>query len=123
MIDDYVSTLFDEMNRYYEESAAAGTSRDGIISGRESMFQSLVGRFETEFMPRLRDPDRWAFLTSLPLNNARILAGVQYQGGLSDYADVLEKTGGNFPDTLGVYAEAARQPDSRKYLREWAAAR
>lgn len=122
VIDDYVIALFDESNEYYTEAAARGDTKEAIITGREAVFQSVASRFDTDYLPRLADPDRWTFVRDLPLDNARILVGVRYQGGLSDFAAVLTKTHGDFPAALEVFAEAARQTESREYLQNWAAA-
>ena len=122
VIDEYVIALFPESGNYYEAAAARGDSRETIIAGRDAVFQAIAATYETDYEPRLADPDRWTFIRDLPLDNARILIGIRYQGGLSDFEAVLNKTNGDFPATLEVYSEAARQTDSRKYLQDWAAA-
>ncbi|MFQ5495815.1 MAG: aminopeptidase, partial [Phycisphaerae bacterium] len=121
VIDGYAEMLFDEASRYFDEAAARGETLASILAGKSAMYAAAAARFETDFEPRLSDPDRWAFIKTMPLDNARVLAGVRYQGGLSDFSVVLDKVGGRFPDALAVYGEAARRSDSREYLRTWAA--
>ena len=123
VIDDYVVALFNELDQYYSDAASRGLPTDAVIAGRTAAFQAATAGFDAEYVPRLSDPDRWAFIREIPMNNAVILAGVRYGGGLSDFADVLEKTGGDFSEALAVFAEAANRDDSREYLREWVANR
>lgn len=121
VIDEYVVALFDEVAAYYAAAADGGDSKETIVSGRAAVFAAAAGRYATDYAPRLSYPDRWAAVGDMPLDNARILAAVRYQGGLSDFSAVLEKTHGDFPAALAVFADAAGQEDSREYLRDWAA--
>ncbi len=123
IIDEYVSALFGDVDAYYTDAAARGLDREAIIAGRADVFAAAAARFEAEFSPQLGDPQRWAFVGELPLDNARILAGIRYQGGLDDFSAVLDETGGSFPEALEVYAEAAGAADGRAFLRQWAADR
>ncbi|MBN2563185.1 MAG: aminopeptidase [Phycisphaerae bacterium] len=119
VIDDYVNELFAVMTQYYEGAAARGESREEIIAGRQARFDAMADRFATEYEPRLQDPERWAFIADMEMDNARLLAAIRYQGSLADYQAVLDKVGGNFPDALAVFSRAAASPDSREYLRDW----
>ncbi len=122
VIDEYVAALFDDVDAYYADAAAQGLDHEAIIAGRGEVFAAASARFEAEFAPRLGDPQRWAFVSEIPLDNARILAGIRYQGGLDDFSAVLEATG-SFPEALAVYAEAAGSADGRAFLRAWVADR
>lgn len=117
--DEYVGRLYEDAKSYYEESAARGDSKEAIIAGREAVFAASLAAYATEFEPRLHDPDRWRFLGELPLDNAVILGGVRYQGGLEDFRAVFEKLDGDFRSALQVFAEAAAVADSRGYLQTW----
>jgi|CXWL01.1.fsa_nt_gi predicted aminopeptidase len=119
VIDEYVETLYSHMSAYYQSAADQALPRDSIIAGREIEFAALRAMFENDFQPRLNDPAHWQFILDSPLDNARILAGYAYQADLSDYARVLDQLGGVFSDALAVFAEAAKQADSRAFLRNW----
>jgi predicted aminopeptidase len=121
VIDEYVNAVFAEMTQYYEQAAAVGLSRDAIIAGRETRFEAAADRFETEFRPRLMDLERWQHVGEIELDNARLLAAIRYQGSLADYQAVLDRTAGNLREALAVFAQAAARPDSREFLRNWAA--
>ncbi|HWL93256.1 MAG TPA: aminopeptidase [Phycisphaerae bacterium] len=123
VVDAFVVQLYDDAHAYYADSAAAGDDRATIIAGRQSVFDASLARYEAEFETRLHEPQRWASLKDLELDNAVVLAGVRYQAGLEDFAAVLDAAGGDFPAALQVYAEAAGQADSRTYLRDWVADR
>lgn len=122
VIDAYVSMLYSRMTNYYSAAKARGDSKETIIAGREAEFEAGRARYTTEFEPRLADPEHWAFNGNMTLNNARLLAGIAYQGDLSDFEAVFAKVGNNFAELLRVLAEAAKQTDSRAYLRNFAAA-
>ncbi len=121
VIDEYVVALFEDVTAYYTAAADRGDAKETIVAGRAAIFASAAGRYATDYVSRLSDPDRWSGVRDMPLDNARILAAVRYQGGLSDFAAVLEKTNGDFPAALAVLAESADREDSREYLRLWAA--
>ncbi len=123
VIDEYVVALFDEVSAYYAAAAGRGESKETIVAGRVAVFATASGRYATDYAPRLSDLERWTAVGDMSLDNARILAAVRYQGGLSDFAGVLENTSGDFPAALAVFAEAAGREDSREYLRSWAASR
>lgn len=121
VIDEYVNELFTTMAAYYAEAAAAGTPRETILVEREARFTIMTARFADVYQPRLDDPERWSYISRLAVNNAMILTAMRYQGGLSDYQAVFDQLGGDFPRTLAVFKAAAARPDSRGYLRDWAA--
>lgn len=121
VVDEFVARLFEDADAYYAAAHERGDDRGAIIAGREAVFAAALARYETDYEPRLSDPQRWAFLREWSLNNAVILGAVRYQGGLSDFADVLGAAGGDFPAALQVFSEAAARSDSRSYLRQWAA--
>lgn len=122
VIDEYAQFLHDSAADYYAAAAARGDTREQIIAGREAVFAAALDALENEYLPRLHDPAGWAFLLDEPIDNALILAAVRYLGGLSDFADVFAKTGGDFPATLDVFRAAAQANDSRQFLRDWVAA-
>jgi predicted aminopeptidase len=119
VIDEYVNATFQHMSTYYAEAAARGEPPEVIIAGRQAEFEALRASFETDYLPRIADQERWGAVGQVPLDNATLLAGIRYQASLSDYAAVLEKVGGSFPDAIHVFKEAAGVPDSRQFLREW----
>ncbi len=119
--DEFVSLLYEETNAFYVAAAERGDTRESIIMQRDEVFAALLERYGVEFEPRLHDPDRWRYLGSIPLDNAIILSGVRYQGGLEDFSAVFQRTGGDFRAALQVFSEAAQEADSRSYLRTWAA--
>ena len=121
VIDDYVIALYVTMGAYYRAAADRGDASSTIIEGREAEFEALRARYRDEFEPRLSDPDRWAYNRDAVIDNARILAGIVYQGSLDAYEAVFIKLNGFFSDTLKVFNEAASQTDSLGYLRRFAA--
>lgn len=121
VVDQYVTMMFLHMSSYYTEAAARGEPRETIISLREAEFELLRQRYATDFEPFLLDPQLWSVLRNSPINNARLLASIVYQGDLGDYRAVFEKVGGDFRAALAVFQEAANQEDSRAYLRAYIA--
>lgn len=119
VIDQYVTSMYNHMNDYYTQAAAAGIPRETIIAERDAQFEAVRLRYVTDFEPLLMDPDLWVVLRDTPVNNARLLASIVYQGNLSDYRAVYEKVGGDFRGLLAVLQEAANQEDSRAYLRAY----
>lgn len=119
VIDQYVVTMYAHMNNYYTQAASAGIPRETIIAERDAEFAALQQRYTTDFEPMLLDPALWIVLRDTPVNNAKLLASIVYQGDLSDYRAVLEKVDGNFRAALAVFQEAANQSDSRAYLRAY----
>ncbi len=119
VIDEYVNAVFAEMTQYYEQAAADGVASEEIIAGREARFQAAADRFETDYRPRLMDLEHWQHVGEIELDNARLLAAIRYQGSLSDYQAVLDRTAGNLSEALAVFIEAAARPDSREFLRNW----
>ncbi len=123
VVDGFVARLYEDADAYYAAAHERGDDRETIIAGRQAVFASALASFETDYEPRLNNPQRWSFLRDWELNNAVILGAVRYQGVLSDFADVLDAAGGDFPAALQVFSEAAARSDSRSYLRQWAAER
>lgn len=119
VIDEYVVELYSRMTAYYDKAAAAGHSSEEIVTGRQVEFAAAAGRFDSFYRPRLLEPDRWGFAATMELNNARLLTGIRYQGGLSDYQAVLDKLSGNIRESISVFQAAAQREDSREYLRAW----
>lgn len=122
IIDEYVNALYLTMEGYYEESAAAGRSREEIIAGREEQFASAAARYATDYEPRLIDPEHWGPVAAMELNNARIMTAYRYQGGMDVYQAVLDRVGGDFAAAIAVFRDAAAAPgDSKDYLQNWVA--
>jgi len=120
VIDLYVVAAYNRMAAYYAQAAGRGDPPDVIIANRQAELDAALAAYSTTYEPLLADPEYWSFLRTSPFDNARLLAAIVYQGGLSDYEGVFVKVGRSFPDALAVYAEAANQPDSRAYLRAFA---
>lgn len=120
IVDAYVVAAFNRMAAYYAQAAARGDAPDVIITNRQAELDAALASYATTYEPQLSDPEYWSFLRTAPFDNARLLAAIVYQGGLSDYEAVFVKVGRSFPDALAVFAEAANQPDSRAYLRAFA---
>lgn len=119
VIDEYVVDLHDRLAAYYAAAAAAGQTVEEIVAGRQAEFAAASARFQTDYRPRLLDPDRWGFVAAMDLNNARLLTGIRYQGGLEDYQAVVDKLSGDLRQAVEVFQAAAQQADSREYLRAW----
>lgn len=120
IIDTYVIAAYNRMAAYYAQAAARGDPPDVIIANRQAELDAALAAYTSTYEPLLGDPDFWSFLRDAPFDNARLLAAIVYQGGLSDYEAVFTKVGRSFPDALTVFAEAANQADSRAYLRAFA---
>ncbi|HKQ49769.1 MAG TPA: aminopeptidase [Phycisphaerae bacterium] len=120
VIDDYVIALYVTMGAYYRAAADRGDASSTIVEGRQAEFDALRARYRDEFEPQLLDPDRWAYNRDALIDNARILAGIVYQGSLDVYESVFVKLNGIFSDTLSVFNEAASQADSLGFLRRFA---
>ncbi len=122
VIDQYVIALYAQMFAYYDGAKARGESFEQIVEGRSAQFDALRARYREEFEPQLLDPGHWSFNRDAELNNARILAGIVYQGSLDVYQAVFDKVGGSFSDAWSIFSEAAGQADSLGFLRTYAAA-
>jgi len=121
VMDEFVVDLIDRMTAYYSDAAAQGIPRDQIIANREAEFEAARVRYETDYRPRLVDQERWQSIGETTFNNAMLLTAIRYQGWLSDYQAVLDKTGGDFPAAIEVFRLASQAADSRQFLRDWAA--
>lgn len=117
VLDQYVIALYVQMSIYYSAAADRGEPPEQIVAEREAQFEALRARYRDEFEPRLLDPERWAANRVAALNNAKILAGIVYQGSLDAYQAVFDKVGGSFSDALSIFSEAAGQSDSLGFLR------
>ncbi|MCB9852291.1 MAG: aminopeptidase [Phycisphaerales bacterium] len=123
ILDEYVVTLHDRAQAFYDAAAADGKTHDQILIEREDLFSELGQLFTSEFQPRLNLPDEWAFSANPTLDNATILSGVRYQSGLDVYEAVFEAVGRDFPQLISVLQEAANETNSREYLQNWLAER
>lgn len=120
VVDEFVVLLYDEAKSYYDQAAAEGRDAATIVAGREAVFAATAALYATDFEPRLNHPEQFPNLRELEINNAVLLSGVRYQSGLSDFAEVLEAAGGDFPLALEIFSQATGVEDSRSYLRGWA---
>lgn len=119
IIDGYVIDLYLTMRDYYDQPL----SSEEKIAGRAAVFDAHRARFDTDYAPRLNEPDRYAYVRDIPLNNAVILAGVRYQGNLDLYEDVYAALGRDIPAFLALIRDAVKAADSRAWLAEWLASR
>ena len=117
VVDEYVVDLYRRLQAFYDQPI----SSEEKVAGRAAVFDAQRGRWLTDFVPRLHEPDRFARIADVTLDNAAVLAGTRYQMGLDVYRAVYDKAGGDFAALLSVLADAARQDDSAAYLRTWAA--
>jgi len=115
VIDEFITLVYTTLDAYYHQPIPS----DEKIAGRQSQFDQLAARFESDFRPRLKNPDRYAGPGNLRLNNAIILGAYRYRGNLEIYVRVLARLDANFPALWNVLREAARQPDSFAYLEQW----
>lgn len=112
VVDDYVIDLYMRIAAFYDQPI----SSDEKIAGRTAVFDSQRQRWFSDFVPRLRHPDRFAYISDIGLNNAAVLAGVRYQAGLDVYQRVFDKLGHDFAALLEALRQAAQQSDSRAFL-------
>jgi predicted aminopeptidase len=115
-VNAFLAQLYEDLEAYY----AQPLSRAQKIAGRESVYQAARDRFTTEVLPILNYGASFAGYTSLPTNNAWVLANQRYNLDLDVFAQVHEATGGNWAATLAVFRAAANTPqDPFEYLRTW----
>ncbi|MEE8168920.1 MAG: aminopeptidase [Phycisphaerae bacterium] len=115
VIDAFILDMFARMNLYY----AMPLSSEAKIAGREDEFTAIRQLFTDVYRPQLMDPQRFEHIGNLAGNNAVIMAGVRYQGGLQIYRDVFDAVGGDWADFLFLLREAAAAPAARTFLRSW----
>ena len=107
---------------YTDAIFAAGGLAQPIVAPPDAgpaLFTELAARFESEFRPQLKHPERYAGPGNLQLNNAIILGAYRYRGNLDVYVRVFNRLNENFPALWGVLREASRQPDSFAALQQW----
>jgi predicted aminopeptidase len=112
LVDDFIAVLFDGMNEFYSQPIPS----EAKIAGRQQRFDELAVLFDTDFRPRLSNPERFGTAANLTLNNARILGASRYRGNLPIYQDVLNQHGGDFRAWWDVIRRAAREEDSFAFL-------
>lgn len=119
IIDTYVIDLYLTMRDYYDQPL----SSEEKIAGRAAVFDDHRARFDTDYAPRLNEPQRYGYIRDIPLNNAVILAGVRYQGNLDLYEEAYAALGRDIPVFLALIRDAVKAADSRAWLAQWLAAR
>lgn len=112
VIDEFITAIFDGLTAFYAQDIPS----EAKIAGREQRFDELLGLFDTDFRPRMSDPNRYSANTTLTLNNARILGSSRYRGNLLVYRRVLDQYGGDFRAWWDDIREAAKQEDGFAYL-------
>lgn len=117
VVDEFIGAVYDQLSAYY----AQPLSREEKIAGRQAQFDAVAGRFDTDYRPRLYDPDRYRNAAELTLNNAIIQGAARYRGNLSAYRDVLDRVGDDFKAAWPIFREAAKQGDSFAFLKAWVA--
>lgn len=115
LIDDFIALVYTTLDAYYNQPIPS----EEKIAGRQARFDDLAARFESDFRPRLKHPERYAGPGNLRLNNAIILGAYRYRGNLDVYLRVFQRLNENFPALWNVLREASRQPDSFAALEQW----
>ncbi len=115
LIDTFIALVYTTLDAYYNQPI----SSDEKIAGRQAKFDELAARFESDFRPQLKHPERYAGPGNLKLNNAIILGAYRYRGNLDVYVRVFARLNQNFPALWDVLREASRQTDSFAALEQW----
>lgn len=109
----FLRALIDELQAVY----ASELSYEEKLARRQEVIQAAQQRYAAEVLPLLEQPDLYRGFTTFSYNNAYLLAHVRYNQGQDLFARVHEQTGRAWPETLRLFARAARAPAPFEELR------
>ncbi len=111
--------MYHELAAFY---ARQDLTSEQKIAQREDIFADFKDRFVTEYMPRMFEPDRYAGVLEVEIDNAYVLVHRRYNLDLDLFQEVYDALGQNLPAAINVFRSAAAAPgDAKQYLRDWLA--
>jgi predicted aminopeptidase len=112
--------LYQALQAFYSRE---DLTSDQKIAQREGIFTEFKQRFQTDFLPRFNDPDRYAGILTRDINNAIVMIQRRYNLGLDVFQAVYDAMGQDLPAAIEVFRASADTSDPQQYLRDWLAAR
>mgnify|MGYP000422955143 CR=1 FL=1 len=113
------SDLYESLNALYTRSDLTSEQK---IALRDPIFDEFKQRFLTDYLPLFHDPQRFAGVPGLAMDNALVMIQRRYNLDLDLFQTVYDKLGQDLQAAIQVFIASARAPDPKQYLRDWLAA-
>lgn len=113
----FMSELYDELDAFY----SCGLSKAERTAGREAYYQAGRDRFMADYLPLMHNPDSYAWVETMPTNNAWMLGNRRYNFDLEVFEHVYDATGRVWKDAISIFRQAAGAANPHAYLRNWLA--
>lgn len=91
------------------------------IAQREDVIAEYKQKFEDEYMPSMNEPNRYAGLLDLDIDNAYVLIQRRYNLDMDLFQEVYDALGQELPEAIDVFTASAGADDPKQYLRDWVA--
>ena len=116
IVNDFMAEVYDDLQAFY---ARTDLTSEQKIALRESLFLAARQRYTDEIAPKLNNPQRFASIGNMPINNAWILLNRRYNKDMKIFEDVYQACNQDLVAAIEVFKWAAKSGNSYQALQNW----
>lgn len=116
LVDQFMADLHEQLKAFYAREDL--TSRQKILD-RDQIFDAARLEYQQQIAPALQNPQHFAYLAQVPINNAWVLLYYRYNKGLDLFERVYQASGEDLAAAVVVFQQAGQAQDAYEYLEQW----